>query len=562
MLHRLAGAARAHPMLLAILGLSLLLNGIGLSWGLPGVESWMADSVAGELSLKVWATYWLSSHKYPYLHGFLNFLAYGPLLIYWLATGQLDGGCWPYLKAKCFETDAFVQLGSLILISRAISALMGTATVWLTWRLARAVGASSRAALLAALGAACSLALVLYSHLGTLDGPVTFWYTLSLLAFIGILKRGRVRDYAAFGLSSGAALGTKEGVIGAYVLTALAILWAHGTGPRQIGGQVGHPTSEAGWWTRLRALSDRRLLSLVGGLVLVYGLSTNPVFNWAGFVEHWQQWLPSHGRMAGYQSSLGLGEAMARAWRKARLALDLPFLLLALTGLAHLLWRRLRRRERDEKLALALAIPSLSYLGLSVLLSRIVEVRVFLPLVPVLALYAGLLGDRLLRAAAGHLRPAILALLALVYVHAGLHALNHDLLMLRDSRYAAEDWLRQAADTETRILAYGDSRYLPRLDWLGLDARWDDPDAPPGPQLQEIQPELVLLSSRWIDRFEEEPEGDFFSDLRAGRLGYEVVFDHRSELPLRWSMDPMRASGSIAPRITILRKVGAGALQP
>lgn len=551
MITRLRDAIRANPALAAILALALTLNLIGITWGLPNTEPWIADSVSGELTLKVWITYASSSHKYPYLQWWLAFLAYAPLLAWWLLTGQLDAGCWPYLKAKCFEGDPFAQLGTLILISRLLSALMGVGTVWLTWRLALAVGASRRAALLSALGCALAYVAVFYAHLGNLDGPMTFWYSLSLLAFVGILRRGQLRDYAAFGLSSGAALGTKEGVIGAYVLSALAILFVQ-VRPAA-GGDLGSPGTRprlAATGAGLRRLVDRRMLALVFGLLLVYGLATNPVFNLPGFIAHWRDWLPSEGRMQGYQAKRGLVEVTLRAARMQAAALDLPLLLLCLAGLA-LSLRRWRRPEAGWPLTLL--IPSLSYLAFSVYLSRIVEMRVLLPLVPVLCVYGGLAADRLL-ATPPRLRRPVMGLLILVYLHAGLHSLNHDLHFRRDSRYTAEAFLQERVPREASILVYGSSRYVPRLAWLGYQARFVDASAASPAALAALDPEYIVLSSRSYDRFAGQPEGAFFARLLAGESGYRELLDARSGPPLRWSFDPFQASDSVDPRISILQR--------
>jgi hypothetical protein len=624
---RLLDRLRAEPALAAILGLALVLNLIGIGWGLPNVEPWIADSVAGELTLKVWATYTISSHKYPYLHSWIAFALYLPRLLWWLATGQLDGGCWPYLKAKCFEADAFAQMGQLILISRLLSAAMALGTVWLTQRLARALGASRRAARWAALGVALSYVAVFYAHVGNLDGPMTFWYTLSLLAYVGILQRGRRRDYAAFGLASGAALGTKEAVIGAYVLVALHILWRHGRSGLD-GAASAMAASESTPdgprpASRLRGLFDRRMQALVGGLLLVYALSTNAVFNQAGFVAHWRDWLPGEARMQGYQQKRGLVEVSARLWEMLAGGMDLPLLLLCLAGLVLALVGAVRQRvamraesysaksaesfpgdsaesfpkdtsERQQRSAEArssvLLVPGLSYLLFSVYLSRIVEMRVVLPLVPSLAVWGGLAADRLLggRSSGGNEREgeagagggidaeegrgrltgkrrfAALALLALVYGHAGLHSLNHDLLFGRDARYAAEAWLQAEVPMDAEILAFGDRRYLPRLGLLGYTKlRFEKSEDATELQadLAEAQADVVIFSSRWTERFQVDPGheqravADFFEALRQGEAGYVPVFEHQSGLPMGWSFDQRsRASGSVDPRITILRR--------
>ena len=98
--------------------------------------------------------------------------------------------------------------------------------------------------------------------------------------------------------------------------------------------------------------------------------------------------------------------------------------------------------------------------------AKYAPLRFILPLVPILAVFGGAMAARLLRVPPPA-RIVTVPLLAFVFGHAFLHSLNGDLMLVNDSRYLAEDWLRENVETEARIGTYSTAQYLPRLAWLG-----------------------------------------------------------------------------------------------
>jgi hypothetical protein len=108
----------------------------------------------------------------------------------------------------------------LYLLARVVSALLGTAAVWLLYLTgARLLGRG--AGLLAAAVEAVAFLPVFYGHLALNDAPTLAPLTLSLLGTAGILRRGRAIDYLLAGVGLGLACATKY-TAGILVLPLLA----------------------------------------------------------------------------------------------------------------------------------------------------------------------------------------------------------------------------------------------------------------------------------------------------------------------------------------------------
>ena len=527
---------RADGYLVAILLVALFLNLVGVLWGLPNVESWMADDISPWLPLRVGKTYFFGRHKYPFLHSWISLILYAPYLLYLLLSGNLDLSCYPRISEACFS-DAHAQLGALMLISRALSVLMGLGVVYGIYRLALRIYEDRVAARFAALLAACSFVLVLYSHMGNLDVPHCFWFVLSLYFFAGVLQRGLLFDYVAFGLSAGAALGTKEGIIGAYVLTCLAIYGAH----LRRSLRAGDRASERSW---LAVCLDRRLLASAGSLLLVYAISINP-FNWKGFLEHWKQWLPSQPRMTGFRSDFeGYPDLLREIGQNLEWAMGWPALALCVAGLLYAVWRRPR--------GAVLLLPAVSYVLFSLIPARYGAMRFTLPLVLILAVFGGGLASRLLRAPL-FARLVAIPLLAFVIGHAFLHSLNGDLMLVNDSRYLAEAWMRENAQPGAQIGTYSTAQYLPRLAWLGHRVERIPEDEIDRAGLSKASPDYLVLSSLYYLRFEGERR-DWIERLLSGTEGYRVVFEGRGHSPLEPWMGHRYAVADVNPNLIILER--------
>lgn len=485
--------------LLAIVAGALVLNLVGMDWGLPWGMSMSMDDVSPWKPLSLpWR--WMESwHKYPYLHWFVNLAAYLPVLGWAAASGALDAACLPTIlpTEPCFR-DGFRTLGILIGVSRVISALMGAGIVAAVYALARALRVERSGALIAAGFAAVSHALVVYAHLGNLDVPVTFWFTLSLLAAVRLADTGGRREALLFGALAAAALATKDPIIGAYALGG-PLLWV------LLARRSGRPVPPELPW-------------LAASLLVVYGLVQNVLLNPQGFVDHWSFWLPSGEFVSGQrETSRGLAHFLGEMREDAFAALGVPLALLALAGAAV----ALVRRER----AAWLLVPAFSYVVFSIVLSRFSAPRFAIPLVPILAVLAGVGA-----AAALRLRPmrwATAPVLLFCLGHGFLYAVHGDLLFLDDGRFRAEAWLVENAPEGARIASCSPAVDLPRLDFHGFEPIYVERPVDCLAGLAAAAPEYVLTSSASPGVF------------RRADHGYREVFRGRGTRNLsRWFDSP------------------------
>jgi hypothetical protein len=502
-------------VLVGLLVLAAVLYGVGIDWGLPWNISWSIDDLSPWKPLSLPWRWFESWNKYPYLHWFLSLALYAPYLAWLAATGGLKVECLPTIEPweGCFS-DAHAAPTVLMLLTRLLSAAMALGCIAFVYALARELTGDRLAARLAAALAAVTSVLVLYAHLGNLDVPVTFWFTGSLLFAARITRRAVRRDYALFGLFSACALTTKDPILGAYLGTGLGLLAVH----LRRGGR----------------LFDRNLLTLLGVLLVVYGVVQNVLFNFEGFVDHWRFWLPTGEFIQGERrSSPGLlhtARRIAESWVSGAGA---PIALLCVAGGVGALG--LRRRVA------LLWIPIVSYLLVSVVLSAFAAERILLPVVVAAAVFGGWLAAHLLRLPRG--RAAGGAVVAGALLHGLLYSVHIDGLLVRDGRYAAEAWFASSFDSALRVASCSAPVDLPRLDRQGILIEWVPHDEDCAAGLARLSPDRLLVSSA-------SPRGHW-----RDPAGWRLVWEGTGHSPLeRWFPSPY---SWLNPRIRVLEPEAA-----
>jgi hypothetical protein len=538
---------RSRAALPAILALYLILAGLGIRWGLPFDVSWSNDDIAPQMPLEIESIYLEGTHKYPYLQALIDRALYTPYLARLQATAQLGGPVCPVRSAGCY-TDPNTQIGNLILISRLRSLLMGLGIVLTVYALALRLFDDPLAARLAALGMALTETLIFYGKQGNLDVPHVFWFGLSLLAYMRIVDQGRKRDYAAFGFLSACALGTKDGIIGAYVLVGLAILAWHGWKKAM---EVSVTESDKLRLARLRAgllaLPDARMiclaLSLFGTYVLINGILVNP----EGFQEHLSFWTGSSGIEAFSSDFPGPLEFARLAGHRIREGFGRPLMLLFGAGIVYALVRAPRR-------AVWLVLPIISYVLFTVIPIRFVYTRFVLPAALPTAALSGLLAAALWRREDAWRTPAR-ALLVLVYGYSLLYSLNVDLAMRSDIRYDAEAFMQAELPLDAPVLAVGREHYLPRIQPLGFseyeNERWKD--LVEAPELLGEAEVLVLAGKSFEDLRGEQAE--LRDEILSGRAGFENIWDRSPYSPMEGWLPGAWLEPRVSPRVVILRRL-------
>lgn len=358
---------RRNPYLLVVIAVTVMAGVLrfrGLDWGLPYAES-RPDELLIIGTAFGYGTGDFNPHSfyYPTLFSYLLFVLYG---LY--ATGLLLAGQIQALGdiAARFAADP----SPFFLVARGLTAILGTLTIPVLYRLGRRCGTRTSACL-AALFLAVSYLHVRDSHFGVTDVPMTAFTVLAMIPILGIYQRGNWRDYVLAGGIAGLAASMKYNA----ALLALPILLAHwySTG-NACHGSVRRLVARNLWFAAL---------AMIGAFLL-----TSPfvALDWPTFLRDFRYdvWLLS-----------GEGEAkVGRAWiRHGTVNLWYgvgPFLLLAAAGGV---LGMMRRQWRLTLILLAFAVPYYIAVGRG----YAVFVRYIVPITPFLCLFAGLaIGEYLL----------------------------------------------------------------------------------------------------------------------------------------------------------------------
>jgi hypothetical protein len=439
--------------LIAILLLSLVANSVHLAWGLPnGNTSWAVDAITPLTPLS--AAYKSITHresgwfyfKYPLGHPLLLLGASSPYLaMLYVVDGWRPARQYPYGFA-----DPERALLVLALIGRAVSVVMGTATVLVVF----AVGATMFepvVGLAAAATAAASLVLIFYAHTTNLDVPLTFWMLLAVLCAVRLMRHVRWLDSIGLGISAAMGFATKEAAAGMLVVLPALIAGA------QIGRFRSLPRGE------VRQIVTR----LAAGVLItlaVYGVATNGFVNPAGMINRWRYLSgllpgeffgsvvprPPYVEVISGVSLEAHGRFLRQLWSSMSEAVGVPLFTAGLCGSVIALIQAPRPTA-------ALWLLGAAYYYVTLTALPLVTLRYVLPLAMLLAVFGGVFFVRLARISrAGGVVAVLLWFAGLAYGG------SVDYLLVHDPRYAAEAWLEQHAVGRT-VDAYSRPTYLPRM---------------------------------------------------------------------------------------------------
>jgi hypothetical protein len=342
--------------------------------------------------------------------------------------------------------------------------------------------------------------------------PYVFWFVLSCLFLVEAHRHGRVRDCVGFGITAAAAVATKDQAYALYVLPALHLAWRIGR-------------------------SRQGAIALAAGAVAgvaVLALIFNVVFNYDGFRDHVD--LVVGPASAGYRM---FPATLAGEWTLARVTAAQVFWTLGAPGVALVLIAFVPRLRGPK----APAVPSwvwlsaLSYYVTLIAVIGYVYDRFLLPVTTVLALAAAIglrriMDDRppmfsrdgrRLEDLRGHVVVGIVVAWFLWRV------ISVDALLLRDSRYTAEAWLRAHVPRDAWVVSVDEFGYLPRLDRFRhkqIQATIDD--------TKSSNPDFVVVNTEFLARAPDQSLTRLWLDWLQQETGpFETVFRHKT--PLGWS---------------------------
>ncbi len=328
--------------------------------------------------------------------------------------------------AAHFEPDQTV----LYLFGRIWSALLGSASVAVVFFAGRRLFGAKAGAGAAALLAVLPLH-VLHSHYATVDVPVAFTISLSLLFAARLLENGRLRDYLCAGVFAGFSAGLKyNGAFAAFPLLAACLLrWRGG------GGEGGRPFDRREW---------SRLAGSLVALAAAFVVATPFV------LASPAQFLHDLGTQSHYLIRYGHGPifiatspgAVYQLGNVLYYAGGGAFWLLAVAGTI----AALGLRRRPDILLLSFLVPYFVLISIPTVKFS----RFSIPLLPFLALLAGRLLELPFPRPA--LRRAVSGLFAAGVVWTALIGSAYATMLVRpDARFAARDWIEANLPKGTRV---------------------------------------------------------------------------------------------------------------
>jgi 4-amino-4-deoxy-L-arabinose transferase-like glycosyltransferase len=548
------------PIML-ILSLSFVLNIIGICWGLPHYLDWAIDSLAPFTMLEAayhhFSNGWYS--RYPPVHIAILTLFCAPLMGYLLLSGGLKNAT----KAFPFGlVDPLASLSQVILISRIVSVLMGVTIVLCVYLIVRELF-DRRAALFSALIVALSYPMVYYAHTANADVPYLFWALLSIYSYLQILKYGPLKHYILFALFATLSICTKDQAYGLFLFSPLPILWIRFTEPRSA-SQRQLPLVEV--------LFDRRLKLAALVAMATFALAHNLLFNFSGFLKHVEMITgPVSEPYAEYAPTL-LGQLRLLWATVLQLASSLtpPFAVLCLVGSVYC-------ALRFPRYSLPLLVLAASYYLTLISVVRYVPLRFVLPLSMIIAFFGGrLLADVWDKAPWKTLTRAAICL---AFAYAAVFPIQLDLLLIGESRYAAEQWMQEHFKKGALVETFTPDpllKYHPRFpSWvkvrsskLEAGTRWEPLESKkdsvrlPNMYTGREAPDYIVLSELWYARFLQDDMADthgrrVLNELFQGYTEYTLVATFQTPTVVKIDL-------SINPRIDIFarREQAAGHFTP
>lgn len=512
-------------LILTICAISLFLNIYGIWWGLPIV--WHPDEIVH--SVKVMAVDLdpnPHNFAYPSFHKYVTGIALSPYFIYLKLSGSLS-------EVLIYGNTATIRT-NMYLISRILSAVMGTLTVFMIYLIGKEIY-NKKIGLISSSFLACTMGFVTLAHFATVDIPLTFWIVVSLFFFIKIVNTGKMKYYLLGGLFAGLALSTKY--------TALLLI---------IPMFVSHLLSQKQKWCRDFNFFARETYSklakipfhqkfLSGVVMMVIGFVIGTPFSILDF-STFKKAVVSELiiRNYGYKGFSGPSNSWMPFIFDFENAMGLPLLLICSIGLIYLIYKTAKRDENELSkskyiiLLLSWVIPYYIIIGSW----STTSMRYIIPIIPILTIFGGKFMYDMIISRIGFKRISIYAVFCIILIYSFGYSFAADDMFVNDTRYTAGEWIEKNVSTNSTIEVYAYSYYLPPF------PKHVKINYPPGPDVwnqtnieqydnylkeqEERKPDYIVLTSFYYERYFNDRNAYpyrtmFFSNLIYGNTNYTIT---------------------------------------
>ena len=527
--------------LLVVVALSLALNLTGINWGQPSGYSWNPDSVAGmrtvhqlQFVFKPWI------QKYPRFHFLILEMFYKPFIDHWQNNPVTVIDRQGRQVSTPFDTARY---STLVIVSRAISAMMGVGAVVALFLTARLLFGDWLCAFFSGLALACSMLFVFYSHLGNMDVPCAFWFAWSLYWAVKAVYIGKWRHFVLLGLFCALTVCTKDPAAGLVIGLGLAVCLAM-TGLARQRGQS--------FKKSVTSVFNLKVLAAALTAAFVFALLSDLLTTPSAFQKRMD--FAFNVGVAGYNK--GFSDQLTFLKRNCisiYYSLGWP-LLAAIASSALYCLCRFRWKS------VFAIVPVVIFYVVVIARIRLNIPRYYIPGYVCLMLLLGKGCCDLLRFKKLPLAARILPI-AVVYVLSALYCIGIDLEMIDDTRYRAEKWLKAQVAPDDMVVALSQQAYAPRVQMLGCKYTFISERPKNDAMLRKIGPianYLVLTEKEFTMPVAFDQE--FLKELLAGSKGYKEVarFTNQYLYPKKTVFGfagwPMVLTKTISPEIIILKK--------
>ncbi len=518
-----------------ILLFTAVLFTIGITWGLPNVESWMSDSLAPYhplLGLSKGFSFGYVN-KYPLVHQIILAILNLPVVITAIIASKPLEGLQFFKFLVLLRSPSYAT--ALMLIDNAVSIVMGVLIVYLMYLSVRKIY-NERAALYSALILSFNVVLNFYSHTAKVDVPYVFWAMASLYFLIRIVKYDAARDYIYCAVFCCLSFGTKDQGYAIFILPFIIFLVLYQIYFRERQGNLVSIMLRRNMWIFAAAF--------IAGIIVVENL----LFNYDGFLKRYALLTGDAGqRSIGYSLGvLGIVRLFADTALNIMLnVMGIPFFILSIVGVLMVIFLN-KNDKRAMLLRLFFLFPLVSYYLFFVQMVRQSEVRFLLPLGIFFSAFGGYALDYIHEKYGTLHRKAFLTALALICVLAFYKTFSVNVNMLYDVRYVVEDWMDKNIPPGSKIEYYDYLHYLPRFPenvfayrikkgFFDIESR--KPDfiiesvrvKPPDPDKKPGWGRIVSMRKQRKKNSEAE---QFRTSLLSDKLNYRLYKEFRRRIPL------------------------------